>query len=407
MILEKKHRLLEDFGKEGRCFDKFVEGFQDQDLLSREQVRSILNKKLRNEGKVFDDELIDAIFSDNSSINRDIDGRISKRDLCDAYIEIENYFCDNIGKCNYKILELKNIKSEYQAQLREVAQTEVANQHGIMEKSTLTVTVIEARYIKLTDYDSQGDLYVVIECGNQSSQTQHKEGMKTPIWDESFTFDIVNGKEEIRVSVMDRNMMKQDSVVGVLYIPIQTLSDQQKVEDWFNLEDPQGGYGESNGRIRLQLWWVYSKTKLIEDRIVQTDEDIEKIYSDKSYYTTKVTQLREPFPWLENITQNQSSNFSTLKGHSANDYSIATYKSDESEDEEMKVNPIVQAINKVFPVERAVAKGVDNTFDNFSTGVLGLRSTPWFKMMQWSAIIYNILTLCSCFMRTDFVNLSA
>lgn len=276
-----------------------------------------------------------------------------------------------------------------------------------MEKSVLTATVIEARYIKMTDYDSQGDLYVVIECGNHSAQTQHKEGMQNPIWDETFHFDITNGKEEIRVSVMDRNMMKQDTVVGVLYIPIQTLSEQQKVEDWFNLEDPHGGYGESNGRIRLQLWWVYSKTKLIEDRIIQNDEDIEKIYGDKKYYTDKVSQLREPFPWLENITQAQSSNYSTMKGQSAQDYSIATYRSeDESEDEEMRTNPIVQAVNTVFPTERAVARGVDGAFDNFSQGVLGLRSTPWFRLLQWSSLIYYVLTLCSLFLRTDFINLS-
>ncbi len=53
---------------------------------------------------MFDEELVDAIFN---NIDRDLDGRISKRDCCDAYIDVENYFCDNIGKCNYKILELK------------------------------------------------------------------------------------------------------------------------------------------------------------------------------------------------------------------------------------------------------------------------------------------------------------
>jgi hypothetical protein len=47
--------------------------------------------------------------------------------------------------------------------LREAAKTEVTNQYGIMEKSVLTVTVIEARYIKLIDYNAQADLYVLIE----------------------------------------------------------------------------------------------------------------------------------------------------------------------------------------------------------------------------------------------------
>ncbi|CAI2364733.1 unnamed protein product [Moneuplotes crassus] len=393
----KKQRLLEEFGAS--------EGFQAQDMLSKEQVKSILDDQLRKHGKSFDEELIDAIFSDKTSISRDIYGRISKRDLCDAYIEIESYFGENIGKCNYKINELKKIKSEYEAQLRETSKIEVANQYGIMENSVLTITILEAKYIKLSDYDSQGDLYATVECGDQVFKTQHKEGMQAPIWEETVTFKISTGKEEIRVSVMDRSIMKQDSVVGVLYIPITTLSDQQEIEDWFNLEDPHGGYGESHGRIRLKLWWVYSKTKLIEDRIIQTDEDIEKIFNDKNYYADKVAKLREPFPWIDNTLQNQSSH-SITRVPPANDYSLTSYKSEETEDEEMKTNPIVKVVNTVFPAERTVARGVDNTFDNFSQGVLGLRSTPWFRMMQWSAIIYNLLTLCSCFLRSDFVNLS-
>lgn len=35
------------------------------------------------------------------------------------------------------------------------------------------------------------------------------------------------------------------------------------------------------GKIRLQLWWVHSKIKLLEDRVIQTGEDIDKILEDK------------------------------------------------------------------------------------------------------------------------------
>jgi hypothetical protein len=37
------------------------------------------------------------------------------------------------------------------------------NEYGIMDKSVLTATVIEARYIKLNDYNAQADLYVLVE----------------------------------------------------------------------------------------------------------------------------------------------------------------------------------------------------------------------------------------------------
>ena len=276
-----------------------------------------------------------------------------------------------------------------------------------MEKSPLTITVIEARYIKLVDYNSQADLYVVIECGDQTYQTKHIEGMQNPVWDEPFNFVIHNGKEEIRISVMDRNMMKQDTVVGVLYIPVQTLADQTKVEDWFNLEDPQGGYGDSNGRIRLQLWWIHSKTKLIEDRIMQTEDDIDKIQNDKQYYSDKAGQLREAFGWLDAFSAPAARGSGSKEtGSQPSFYQIREYKDEvESEDEETLSNPIVKA-TKIWQPERTLARGVESVSNNFAQGFLGLRSTPWFRTMQWSAIIYYILTLMSCFLRTDFVNLS-
>mmetsp|Transcript_8574 Transcript_8574/g.7604 ORF Transcript_8574/g.7604 Transcript_8574/m.7604 type:complete len:301 (+) Transcript_8574:281-1183(+) len=288
----------------------------------------------------------------------------------------------------------------YKTQLREASKTEVANQYGIMEKSPLICTVIEARNIKLLDYNSTADLYVVIECGDNSAQTKHIEGMQNPVWDETFQFTIHSGKEEIRLSVMDRNMMKKDSVVGVLYIPLQTLIDQQKVEDWFNLEDPQGGYGDSNGRIRLQLWWIHSKTKLIEDRIMQMEEDIEKIKSDKEYYqrySDKAGQLREAFGVLE-IEEEGPNRDSGSKGaySNASFYHSGNYKDEEeSDDEETLTNPIVKVTNKIFKPEKTLARGIESYSDSFSQGILGLRTTPWFRIMQWSAIIYYILTLCS------------
>jgi hypothetical protein len=150
-LAEKKQKLLEEFDQYDTNHDQ---------LLEKDEVNQILNQRLRHTGKEFNEELVDAIFN---NIDRDLNGRISKREFCNGYIDVENFFCENISTCNYKILELKNIKNEYETQLREAAKTEVTNQYGIMEKSVLTVTVIESRYLKFVDYDAQADLYAVVE----------------------------------------------------------------------------------------------------------------------------------------------------------------------------------------------------------------------------------------------------
>jgi len=65
-IAEKKERLYREFDKYDTNHDN---------LLERDEVRSILNQRLRHKGKDFDEELIDAIFN---NIDRDLNGRISK-----------------------------------------------------------------------------------------------------------------------------------------------------------------------------------------------------------------------------------------------------------------------------------------------------------------------------------------
>lgn len=303
-------------------------------------------------------------------------------------------------------MELKNIKNEYETQLREATKTEVTNQYGIMENSVLTITVIEARYISPADFNSKNDLYVLIECANQTAQTKHIENNQNPIWDESFQFDIYSGKEEIKVSIMDKNMMTQDTVIGVLYTPIANLSDQVKIEDWYNLESPMGG-AQSSGRVRLQLWWIHSKIKLIEDRIMQTEEDVSKILEDKKYYMDKVKQLREPFPWMEAISLSSNKTTPTNTRAAAKpQYATNTYNDElETEDDETKSNPLIRTANKVGETEKVLARGFEKLTDNIMQG-LGIRYTPWYKLMYIVNTIYAILTFGTCFIKTDFVNLT-
>ena len=44
--------------------------------------------------KTFDDELIDAIFN---NLDRDLNGRISKQEFCQGYVDVENFFVETIN----------------------------------------------------------------------------------------------------------------------------------------------------------------------------------------------------------------------------------------------------------------------------------------------------------------------
>ena len=92
---ERKKRLVDEFSQYNT---------KHQQMIEREEVKMILDQRLRHTGKVFDDELIDAIFN---NLDRDLNGRISKQEFWQGYVDVENFFVETINTCNYKILELK------------------------------------------------------------------------------------------------------------------------------------------------------------------------------------------------------------------------------------------------------------------------------------------------------------
>jgi Ca2+-binding EF-hand superfamily protein len=84
-LTEKKQKLFKE-----------VEQYttHDSEMIEKDEVKSILDQRLRHTGKVFDDELVDAIFN---NLDRDLNGRITKHEFCDGYIDVENFFCENIS----------------------------------------------------------------------------------------------------------------------------------------------------------------------------------------------------------------------------------------------------------------------------------------------------------------------
>lgn len=81
---ERLSRLMEEFDQYDTNHSHMIE---------REEVRMILDQRIRHTGKEYNEELIDAIFS---NLDRDINGRISKQEFCQGYIDVENFFTETI-----------------------------------------------------------------------------------------------------------------------------------------------------------------------------------------------------------------------------------------------------------------------------------------------------------------------
>ena len=83
-----------------------------------------------------------------------------------------------------------------------------------MHGSILTVHVVEARDLKPMDMDGTSDPFVVLKIENQQIETNYKKSTLAPVWNESFTFDIVQGREPLFITVMDKDTFGKDDFEG-------------------------------------------------------------------------------------------------------------------------------------------------------------------------------------------------
>lgn len=65
--------------------------------------------------------------------------------------------------------------------------------------SILTVHVVEARDLKPMDMEGTSDPYVILMIEDQKIETNYKKSTLAPVWNESFTFDIMHGREPLRI----------------------------------------------------------------------------------------------------------------------------------------------------------------------------------------------------------------
>lgn len=141
-----------------------------------------------------------------------------------------------------------------------------------MHGSILTVHVVEARDLKAMDIDGTSDPYAILQIEDQRIETSVKSGTLSPVWNESFTFDIMQGKDVLKVTIMDKDRFGGDDFEGMAVINLNTLRDQMKKDEWFNLVDQAGK--PAQGRVRLMLQWVYSRVQYFSEYLSKWDDTL-------------------------------------------------------------------------------------------------------------------------------------
>ena len=163
--------------------------------------------------------------------------------------------------------------------------------------SVLTATLVEARELKSGRLTGMVNPYVILSIEGQKSQTDRINPSSDPVWNEIISFDIVTGREPIVIQVFDIADIGRDALIGETQIPLETLQDQYKHDEWFMLENPKNA--ALGGKIRINLHWIHSRRKFLEDILKIQDLAIEEDKQEKAMLEAQLANMKKPFGFIQ------------------------------------------------------------------------------------------------------------
>lgn len=167
---------------------------------------------------------------------------------------------------------------------------EKTNIDEMADNSCLNVSLLEAKDLKPMNYKGTSDSYVILTLGNKKMTSAYRQGTLTPIWNEDFSFAVLDKKLVLDITVWHRDTFK-DEIHGSVKIPLSELSNQLKIEKEFELV-PIGKDDTFSGTIRLRLQFLFSRYKYFTDLHAKTEDQINRLQED-------ITELNKYFDLFE------------------------------------------------------------------------------------------------------------
>jgi len=351
-------------------YDRLRREFDEIDVnkdkvVSYVEVKHFLGKKA---GGDFDEALCQELFA---SMDRDQDAAVSLDEFIWSYVQAEEAFQTRIGQLERQVADNTKHLEEAKRKCVEAARSETQNPSGIMVGSVLTVHVREAKNLKPMDTGGTSDPYVILTCERQRIETKYIPNDLNPVWDEIFTFNIERGDGDLKVVVMDRDTIGNDDFEGQVSIPLKTLQDQLKHDNYFELH-AKDAKEPWTGKIRLGLQWVWSKVEYFKTIIGQWEENLELDKQELDHLRTQLAKLDAPF------------------GHLVEAKSYLTAKTTQ------KVSAQLQELELQFndKLDRVVVRAMGKQVD-------------WSALSFVSEAAFIAVGCVSMFARSDFVNVTS
>eukprot|EP00359_Climacostomum_virens_P007038 CAMPEP_0204903122 /NCGR_PEP_ID=MMETSP1397-20131031/4060_1 /ASSEMBLY_ACC=CAM_ASM_000891 /TAXON_ID=49980 /ORGANISM="Climacostomum Climacostomum virens, Strain Stock W-24" /LENGTH=470 /DNA_ID=CAMNT_0052071707 /DNA_START=905 /DNA_END=2314 /DNA_ORIENTATION=- len=282
-IQDRLERLRKEFEEVDANGDK---------LLTFDEIYNFLCRKT---GKQFDKKLCQKLFD---KMDKDRDSVVTTDEFILSYVDAEKVYQTRIEELQKQIQDSIEQMDDARSKMIQAANTEEKNQYNIMKGSVLTVHVVKAQNLLPMDIGGTSDPYVILSCENQQIETRYISNDLNPVWEETFTFQVQKGNEDLQVIVMDHDTLGRHDFEGQVFIPLATIADQMKHDQFFDLngKNPSEPW---QGRIHLTLQWIWSKEKYWETLVNQWKENIEYDRQDLKNLQDLYAKLKEPFAVME------------------------------------------------------------------------------------------------------------
>jgi Ca2+-binding EF-hand superfamily protein len=260
--------------------------------LNYEEIVEFLSKK---QGTGFDQKLCLDLFQ---RMDKDKDGVITIDEFIWSYVEQEESIQNRIKDVKKGIFENTKKMDEFKRKLIQARTSQSFNSYGIMHGSKVKVEVFDAKELIPMDRNGLSDPYAILEIGSHKEQTKYIRETLNPSWMEEFAFPIETGREVLKVTVMDKDVLPPDDFEGQIEINISNYKDQMKHEQYFHLLGQNNEEGNF-GKIKLSIHWVWSQTKYIEDVLHQWEEVLDADKKELVSLEDDLNKLKKPFGYLD------------------------------------------------------------------------------------------------------------
>jgi hypothetical protein len=170
--------------------------------------------------------------------------------------------------------------------------------------ATLRVKLIQCRDLFVYPVGKAPDVFCTLKLGKIVVETNHRPKTFHPYWNEEYTFKIAS--QSSQTLILNFN----DGALGTISIPLSSLANDVRVDDWFDLEtkrDREFSLPAFCGRVRLQLLKVDGREALVG----RNAEEFNRISDVKQ----KEIQI------LSNVLDLYNSSENYVPGHDWNVYS--------------------------------------------------------------------------------------